>query len=113
MDCLFCKIINGEIPSNKVYEDDYVLAFHDISPQAPVHIVIIPKVHITSANEITNENSKYVAHIFEIIPTIAKELGIDEKGYRIINNCGEHGGQTVPHLHFHLTGGREFLWPAG
>lgn len=113
MDCLFCKIINGEIPSEKVYEDDMIYAFRDIAPQAPEHVVIIPKIHISSANEITEENSKYVAHIFETVPKIAKELGIDEKGYRIVNNCGEHGGQTVMHLHFHLTGGRQFGWPAG
>lgn len=113
MDCLFCKIIAGEIPSDKVYEDDMALAFRDINPQAPEHVIIIPKAHITSANDITAENSKYVAHIFEIIPQIAKKLGIDEKGYRVINNCGEYGGQTVLHLHFHLTGGRQFGWPAG
>lgn len=113
MDCLFCKIIAGEIPSDKVYEDDMALAFRDINPQAPEHVIIIPKTHITSANDITAENSKYVAHIFEIIPQIAKKLGIDEKGYRVINNCGEYGGQTVLHLHFHLTGGRQFGWPAG
>ena len=113
MDCLFCKIIAGEIPSDKVYEDDMVLAFRDIAPQAPQHVVIIPKKHISSANEITPENSGYVAHVFEVIPKIAKELGIDEKGYRVINNCGEYGGQTVMHLHFHLTGGRQFGWPAG
>jgi histidine triad (HIT) family protein len=113
MDCLFCKIIAGEIPSEKVYEDDLMLAFKDIAPQAPVHIVLIPKLHIKSANEITAENSKYISHIFETIPKIVKDLGIDEKGYRIINNCGEYGGQTVGHLHFHLTGGRQFGWPAG
>jgi histidine triad (HIT) family protein len=113
MDCLFCKIINGDIPSDKVYEDDLILAFRDIAPQAPVHIVIIPKLHIKSANEITPENSKYISHIFEVVPKLAKELGIDERGYRIVNNCGEDGGQTVGHIHFHLTGGREFGWPAG
>jgi len=113
MDCLFCKIIAGEIPSTKVYEDDMILAFRDIEPQAPEHIIIIPKLHIKSANEITAENSKYIAHIFEIIPKIAKDLKIDEKGYRIINNCGEYGGQTVGHFHIHLTGGRQFGWPAG
>lgn len=113
MDCLFCKIIDGEIPSEKIFEDDMVLAFRDINPQAPEHIIIIPKEHIPSANAITSENSKYVAHIFEIIPLLAKKFNIAEKGYRIINNCGEYGGQTVPHLHFHLTGGRQFGWPAG
>ena len=113
MDCLFCKIISGEVPSEKVYEDEYVFAFRDIAPQAPEHIVIVPKVHIKSANEIDEKNSGYIARIFEVIPKIAKELGIDEKGYRVVNNCGEYGGQTVPHIHFHLTGGRQFGWPAG
>lgn len=105
MDCIFCKIINGEIPSKKVYEDDKVLAFLDIEPQAKEHIIIIPKQHISCANEITAENSACVAHIFEVIGQIAKERGIAESGYRVINNCGEDGGQTVPHLHFHLLGG--------
>lgn len=113
MDCLFCKIIAGEIPSTKVYEDDMILAFRDIDPQAPEHIVIVPKEHIASANEITSENSNYVAHIFEKIAEIAKQLGIDANGYRVVNNCGKDGGQTVGHLHFHLMGGREFAWPAG
>ena len=113
MDCLFCKIIAGEIPSDKVYEDDLVLAFRDIEPQAPEHIIIIPKLHFKSANEVTPENSKYIAHIFEVIAVLAKQLGIDADGYRIINNCGEFGGQTVPHFHIHLTGGRQFGWPAG
>lgn len=112
-DCLFCKIIKGEIPSEKVYEDDMVYAFNDINPQAPFHIIIIPKIHICSANDITSENSAYVAHIFEVIPKIAENAGFAENGYRVINNCGKDGQQTVPHLHFHLTGGRAFLWPAG
>lgn len=112
-DCLFCKIIKGEIPSEKVYEDDMVYAFNDINPQAPYHIVIVPKIHVQSANEITAENSAYVARIFEVIPVIAKKCGFAENGYRVINNCGKNGQQTVPHLHFHLTGGRAFQWPAG
>lgn len=112
-DCLFCKIIAGDIPSEKVYEDDKMLAFKDIEPQAPAHIVIVPKAHISSANEITAENAEYIAHIWTVIPKIAKELGIDENGYRVVNNCGKDGGQTVNHLHFHLMGGREFGWPAG
>lgn len=111
--CIFCKIVAGEIPSKKVYEDDLILAFNDIEPQAPVHVVIIPKEHIESANMITSENSKVIAHIFETIPKLAKELGVAESGYRVINNCGVDGGQTVPHIHFHLTGGRQFGWPAG
>ncbi len=101
--CLFCKIIAGNIPSTKIYEDNNILAFKDIAPVAPVHIIIVPKVHIESANNVTDENSKYVAAIFEKIPEIAKSQGIDS--YRIINNCGEDAGQTVKHLHFHLIGG--------
>lgn len=111
--CIFCKIIAGEIPSSKVYEDDLVLAFRDIEPQAPEHVIIIPKEHIPSANAITSKNSGVIAHIFEVIPKIAKELHIDESGYRVVNNCGKDGGQTVEHIHFHLTGGRQFGWPAG
>lgn len=106
MDCIFCKIIDGEIPSNKVYEDDTVLAFHDINPQMPVHVIVIPKNHISCAADITSENSAVVAHIFEVIAKIAKDLGLNN-GYRIINNCGEDGGQTVKHLHFHLLGGEK------
>ncbi len=113
MDCLFCKIIKGEIPSNKVYEDARVYAFHDISPAAPVHILIVPKVHITSANELSAENAEVVGHIFAVAAKLAKELGFAEKGYRIVNNCGEDGGQTVGHLHFHLLGGRGLAWPPG
>ena len=112
-DCLFCKIIKGEIPSTKVYEDEYVYAFNDIEPQAPVHVIVVPKIHIKCANDINAENSIYVAKIYEACAKIAKESGISEKGYRIVNNCGEHGGQTVGHIHFHLTGGRQFGWPAG
>lgn len=113
MDCLFCKIINGEIPSAKVYEDDMMLAFRDIEPQAPEHIVIVPKAHIESANALDASNIKYVSHIWEKIPMIAKDLSFAENGYRVVNNCGKDGGQTVMHLHFHLMGGREFGWPAG
>lgn len=112
MDCLFCKIINGEIPSNKVYEDDTVFAFRDIAPQAPTHILIMPKEHIKSAAEIDESNSAVVAHIFEVAAKIAKQEGLDD-GFRIVNNCGDIAGQTVKHLHFHLMGGREFGWPAG
>lgn len=112
-DCLFCKIIDGEVPSEKVYEDDAVLAFKDIAPQAPWHIVIIPKAHLTSANDINAENSVLVARVFEAAAKIARELGFAESGYRIINNCGEDGGQTVGHLHFHLLAGRNLQWPPG
>ena len=112
MDCLFCKIISGDIPSGKVYEDDFVYAFKDIAPQAPVHVLVVPKKHICCADKIDSENSVYVAKVFEAIPKIASQLGLSN-GYRIINNCGEDGGQTVHHLHFHLMGGRQFTWPAG
>ena len=101
--CLFCDIIDGKIPSTKVYEDDMILAFKDINPVAPVHIVIVPKCHIECANGVDKNNSKYVAHIFEKIPEIAKSQGIES--YRIINNCGEDAGQSVMNLHFHLVGG--------
>ena len=101
--CVFCEIIAGNIPSKKVYEDDMILAFEDINPVAPVHTIVVPKEHICCANAINEENSKYVAHIFEKIPEIAKKQGIDS--YRIINNCGEDAGQTVKHLHFHIVGG--------
>lgn len=113
MDCLFCKIINGEIPSNKVYEDERVYAFYDISPAAPVHVLIVPKEHIPSANALTAENASVVGHIFRVAAELAKKLGIAENGYRIVNNCGEDGGQTVLHLHFHLLGGRSLAWPPG
>ena len=105
MDCLFCKIINGEIPSSKVYEDDTVFAFRDIEPQAPTHILIIPKQHIKSAAEIDESNSAVISHIFEVAAKIAKQEGLDD-GFRIVNNCGDIAGQTVKHLHFHLMGGR-------
>ena len=106
MDCIFCKIVKGDIPSNKVYEDDKMLAFHDISPMAPVHVVMIPKEHICCADALNEENSQVVAHIFSKIPQIAKSLNL-ENGYRIVNNCKEDGGQTVFHLHFHLLGGKK------
>ncbi len=104
--CLFCKIVAGEIPSTKVYEDETVLAFRDINPMAPTHILVIPKVHIPSVDGVTADNSAVVAHIFEVIPTIAAAEGL-ENGYRVISNCGSDAGQTVPHLHFHILGGRE------
>lgn len=104
MDCLFCKIIAGEIPSFKVYEDDMILAFKDIAPMAPVHVLVIPKLHIENVDGITEENSKYVSHIFEKIPEIAKSAGA-VNGYRVITNCGEDGCQSVMHLHFHILGG--------
>ena len=104
-NCLFCKIILGEIPSTKVYEDETVLAFRDIAPQAPTHVLVIPKVHIESCSGITAENSAVVAHIFEVIPEIAKAEGL-VNGYRVVSNAGADAGQTVPHLHFHILGGK-------
>lgn len=104
-DCLFCKIVAGEIPSTKVYEDEAVLAFRDINPMAPTHILVIPKVHIPSVAGITAENSAVVAHIFEVIAQIAAQEGLTG-GYRVVSNCGSDAGQTVPHLHFHILGGR-------
>lgn len=109
-DCLFCKIGEGEIPSKKIYEDDKILAFYDIEPQAPVHFLVIPKTHIASADEITEENSEIVAYIFTKISAICKQLGL-EKGYRIVNNCGSDGMQSVKHLHFHVLGGKPLGWP--
>ena len=105
-DCIFCKIIRGEIPSNKVYEDDEILAFKDINPMAPVHILVIPKKHIESADEISEEDELLIGKIFTVIKRLAKENHLDN-GYRIVNNCGEDGGQAVKHLHFHLLGGRK------
>lgn len=106
MDCIFCKIANGEIPSNKVYEDDRILAFYDLEPQAPVHVLVIPKEHICCADALNSENSAIVGYIFSKIPEITAKLGLTN-GYRIVNNCKEDGGQTVFHLHFHILGGKK------
>ncbi len=107
MDCIFCRIVNGEIPSNKVYEDDLVLAFKDIQPAAPVHILVIPKKHIESAVALTEEDDKLIAHIFKVIRQIAKEQEL-ENGFRLVSNVGSDGGQTVKHLHFHILGKKQF-----
>ena len=104
-DCLFCKIIAGEIPSTKVYEDDQILAFRDIAPQAPTHVLVVPKAHIEDCNGVTAGNSAVVAHIFAVIPQIAKAEGL-ANGYRVVSNCGSDAGQTVQHLHFHILGGK-------
>lgn len=112
MDCVFCKIASNEISSKKVYEDDQIVAFNDLDPQAPVHVLIIPKKHIQSADQIADDDTNIIGKIFMVASKIAKELGL-KKGYRIVNNCGEDGGQTVSHLHFHLMGGRKMNWPAG
>lgn len=111
-DCLFCKIVKGEIPSTKIFEDDNVLAFADIAPQAPFHAVIVPKEHIKSAAQINGDNCSVIAEIFKAAAVIAKENNL-ENGFRIVNNCGEDGGQTVGHLHFHMLGGRLLAWPPG
>ena len=111
-DCIFCRIAAGEIPSNKLYEDDQLLAFYDLDPQAPTHFLVIPKAHIASAAEITPQNSAVVAHIYEVIARLAAELGL-EQGFRVVTNCGPQGGQTVPHLHFHVLAGRDITWPPG
>lgn len=113
MDCIFCKIVKGDIPSNKIYEDDKVLAFHDISPEAPIHFLVIPKEHIKSANDINENNSHIISHIFLVINKLVRELNIAETGYRIVNNCGKDGGQTVDHIHFHVLGQRDLKWPPG
>lgn len=112
-DCIFCKIIKGEIPSKKIYEDDKVYAFYDINPEAPVHFLVIPKEHIESANSLTEKNASIVSHIFLVINKLVSELGISEAGYRIVNNTGDNGGQSVHHMHFHVLGGRSLQWPPG
>ena len=108
MDCIFCKIVSGEIPSTKVFENDKVLAFRDLNPVAPVHILVIPKKHVGSVNDITDENVEYISEIFKVIPEIVKQEGISDSGYRIVSNNGDDAGQTVHHLHFHILGGRKF-----
>ena len=112
MDCLFCKIAAGEIPSKKLFEDDTLLAFYDIDPQAPVHFLVIPKTHISGADAITPENSAIVAHIYEVITRLAGQLGLTG-GFRVVSNCGADAGQSVPHLHFHVLAGRSLAWPPG
>lgn len=104
-DCIFCKIIAGEIPSKKLYEDDLCLAFYDIEPLAPQHFLVIPKAHLASAADITSENSAVISHIFEVIAKLAAQEGLD--GFRVVTNCGPIAGQTVPHLHFHVLSGQQ------
>ena len=113
MDCIFCKIAQKEIPSTIVYEDEDVIAFNDLNPEAPVHVLVIPKKHIESLNSASAEDQQFLGKIMLAIQKIAAEQGIAENGYRVVTNCGVQGGQTVMHLHFHLMGGREMLWPAG
>ncbi len=113
-DCIFCKIANKEIPSSIVYEDEQVVAFKDLEPQAPVHVLVIPKKHIESILALTAEDAELVAHVFtEVLPKLARDLGVAEKGFRVVANTGEEGGQSVKHLHFHLLGGRSMQWPPG
>ena len=112
MDCLFCRIVAGEIPSNKIYEDDLVYAFHDIDPQAPTHFLVIPKEHISGANQISEKNCAVVGHIFSVIAKLAEQLGCGDD-YRVVTNCGPMSGQSVPHLHFHVLAGRSLAWPPG
>ncbi|MEB3100695.1 histidine triad nucleotide-binding protein [Ferviditalea candida] len=107
MDCIFCKIIDGQVPSNKVYEDDKVMAFHDIQPQSAVHVLIIPKKHIPSVNDVQDGDWELFADIHSAAVHIAKELGIAQSGYRLINNCGKDSGQAVFHIHYHLMGGEQ------
>ena len=110
-DCLFCAIAGGEIPSNKVYEDEQCFAFYDIDPQAPTHFLVIPKAHIASVAEVDGGNSAVVAHIFQVIAKVTKQLGLDS--YRVVSNIGEQAGQSVHHLHFHVLSGRDMTWPPG
>ena len=110
-DCLFCKIVGGEIPAKKVYEDEAAVVFHDIDPKAPTHLLVIPKAHIVSCGDITAENSAVVGHLFEVIGKVTKELGIS--AFRVVSNCGASAGQSVFHLHFHVLAGRDMTWPPG
>lgn len=111
MDCLFCKMAAGDIPVNKVYEDDVCIAFHDIAPQAPTHFLVIPKAHIGAVSELTADNSAIAGHMLEVIAKVTKELGLES--YRVVSNIGESAGQSVFHLHFHVLGGRDMTWPPG
>jgi len=111
--CIFCRIVSGQIPAKKVYEDDSLLAFHDISPKAPVHVIVIPKLHIASANELKSIDDSLASHMLKLLPKIAEMLDLSNSGYRVVINCGENGGQSVEHLHFHVLGGRILQWPPG
>jgi histidine triad (HIT) family protein len=112
MECVFCMIANGDIPAKKVYEDDRIVAFNDLNPQAPTHILLITKNHIVSAADVSGTNSALIAHIFEVISLLSKDLNLDT-GFRVVTNCGKSAGQSVLHLHFHLLAGRDFSWPPG
>ncbi|HQQ40788.1 MAG TPA: histidine triad nucleotide-binding protein [Clostridia bacterium] len=112
-DCIFCKIASGAIPSKKIYEDDQLIAFHDIAPQAPVHVLVVPKKHIPGVNELAADDLALVGHVYLVIQQLVRELKIDESGYRVVVNSGKDGSQSVPHLHFHVLGGRSLAWPPG
>ena len=112
-DCLFCKIIAGDIPSNKVYEDDLCYAFYDIAPEAPTHFLVVPKAHIQSVSAVSDENAHIIGHIFAVIAKLSVELDFNQAGYRVVSNIGQAGGQTVPHLYFHVLAGRDMTWPPG
>ena len=111
--CLFCRIVAGEIPSKKVTEDDLVLAFHDIAPRSPTHILVVPKAHIPSADDLTEADGPLLGRMFAVLAAIARDAGLADDGYRVVSNVGRWGGQSVDHLHFHLMGGRAFDWPPG
>ena len=112
-DCIFCKIVSGDIPSTKIYEDEQVIAFRDINPQAPSHILVVPKRHISGVNELAEQDEALVGHVYGVIARLVRELGIAETGYRVVVNSGTDGQQSVPHLHFHVLGGRLLAWPPG
>ncbi len=113
MDCLFCKIINKELDSKLVHEDEQLVAFHDIKPQAPQHVLIVPRKHIATINDLTEEDTKLVGHMVQVAKQLAQQLGCAEAGYRTLFNCNKAGGQDVYHIHLHLLGGRQFTWPPG
>ncbi len=113
MDCIFCKIAKGEIPSEIIFEDDDCVAFNDVNPQGPVHFLVAPKKHISSLAEMTEEDEALLGHMLTVVSILAYEKGLNDKGYRVVNNCGADGGQTVEHLHFHVIGGRHLNWPPG
>lgn len=113
-DCIFCKIADGQIPAKIIFENEWVLAFHDITPQAPFHALVIPRKHIEAVRDLSEKDSyEIMPHVFEVIKAVTKELGFEEDGYRIVSNCGVDGGQTVNHMHFHILGGRKLQWPPG
>ena len=112
-DCLFCKIVAGELGTEFVYEDDRVVAFKDLNPQAPVHLLIVPRKHISTLIDLKDEDYELVGHIYKVANKLAKDNNIAEDGFRLVSNCGEQGGQTVFHIHFHLLGGRALQWPPG